>query len=123
MLRRTKHKYQIHAKLFVGFEVCSPDPKYWEVFDKISLLARCPAADSQSLHAGSSCTVSLLCEVGTATECVLPHLILLNIASLDAGCIGKCQFGVYMCGVVCFFPHIFSHVSDIMAVSHQTAMA
>lgn len=41
----------------------------------ISLLARCPAADSQSRHARSSCTVSLLCEVGTATDCVLPHFI------------------------------------------------
>lgn len=32
-------------------------------------------------------------------------------------------FGVCMCGVVWFFSHIFSHVSDFMAPSHQTAMA
>lgn len=53
----------------------------------------------------------LCCEVGTATVCVLPQLILLNIASLDAGCTGKCSFGlVYVwCGLV-FSPHILSCV-------------
>lgn len=70
------------------------------MFDKTSILARCPTADSQSLHAGSSCTVSLLCEIGAATVCVLPQLIFLNIASLSAGFIGKCNFGLgYVCVV------------------------
>lgn len=80
----------------MGFEVCSPTPKCWDGFDKISLLARCRAAVPQNLHAGSSCLVSLLhgsrnCNSVCAASI---YFILLNIASLNDGCIGKRGFGL-----------------------------